>query len=111
MKTTSNSTVELLDHMGTDLSIVNAARVSFSKWQEEFTEGDLREFMCDFLVAYAEYRNQPPLLNASIARVVGKMIEYAGAYSKHVSDAPTAEELWDYEQDMKTHKWEARRDY
>ena len=78
---------------------------------EEFTEGDLREFMCDFLVAYAEYRNQPPLLNASIARVVGKMIEYAGAYSKHVSDAPTAEELWDYEQDMKTHKWEARRDY
>ena len=78
---------------------------------EEFTEGDLREFMCDFLVAYAEYRNQPPLLNASIARVVGKMIEYAGAYSKHVDDRVTEEDLWNYEQDMKTHKWEARRDY
>jgi hypothetical protein len=77
----------------------------------EFTEGDLREFICDFLVSYAEYRNQPPLLNASIARIVGKMIEYAGAYSKHVNDAPTPEELWDYEQDMKTYKWEARRDY
>lgn len=78
---------------------------------EEFTAGDLREFMCDFLVSYAEYRNQPPLLNASIARVVGKMIEYAGEYSKHVNDTPTAEDLWNYEQDMKTMQWENRRDY
>ena len=78
---------------------------------QEFTEGDLREFMCDFLVAYAEYRNQPPLLNAAIARVVSKMIEYAGAYSKHVDDRVTAEDLWNYEQDMKTDQWEARRDY
>ena len=78
---------------------------------EEFTAGDLREFMCDFLVSYAEYRNQPPLLNAAIARVVGKMIEYAATYSKHVDDRVTAEDLWNYEQDMKTMKWEARRDY
>lgn len=78
---------------------------------EEFTAGDLREFMCDFLVSYAEYRNQPPLLNAAIARVVGKMIEYAGEYSKHVKEEPTAEDLWNYEQDMKTMQWESRRDY
>ena len=78
---------------------------------QEFTEGDLREFMCDFLVAYAEYRNQPPLLNAAIARVVGKMIEYAGAYSKYVDDRITPEELRDYHEDMKTDQWEARRDY
>ena len=30
--------VELIDHMGTDLSIVNAARVSFAKLHEEFDE-------------------------------------------------------------------------
>lgn len=78
---------------------------------EEFTAGDLREFMCDFLVSYAEYRNQPPLLNASIARIVGKMIEYASEYSKYVDDTPTAEDLWNYEQDMKVDQWEARRDY
>jgi hypothetical protein len=78
---------------------------------EEFEYGDMKEFLADFLVAYAEYRNQPPLLNAAIARIIGKMIEYASAYSKHVDDRVTAEDLWNYEQDMKTHKWEARRDY
>jgi hypothetical protein len=39
------------------------------------------------------------------------MIAYASAYSKHVDDRVTEEDLWNYEQDMKTHKWEARRDY
>ena len=32
--------VELVDRMGSDLSVVNAARVSFGKRKEEFTEGD-----------------------------------------------------------------------
>ena len=32
--------VVLVDHMGSDLSVVNAARVSFGKRKEEFTEGD-----------------------------------------------------------------------
>jgi len=78
---------------------------------EEFEYGDMKEFLADFLVSYAEYRNQPVLLNASIARVVGSMIAYASAYSKHVDDRVTAEDLWNYEQDMKTDQWEARRDY
>jgi hypothetical protein len=78
---------------------------------EEFEYGDMKEFLADFLVSYAEYRNQPALLNASIARIVGSMIAYASAYSKHVDDRVTEEDLWNYEQDMKTHKWEARRDY
>lgn len=34
MKTTNKSTVELIDHMGSDLTIVNAARVSFDKESE-----------------------------------------------------------------------------
>jgi len=32
--------VQLVDHMGSDLSIVNAARVSFGKRKEAFDEGD-----------------------------------------------------------------------
>ena len=32
-------TVTLVDHMGSDLSVVNAARVSFAKVHEEFDEG------------------------------------------------------------------------
>lgn len=31
---------EYLDHMGDDLAVVNAARVSFAKWQKEFTGKD-----------------------------------------------------------------------
>jgi len=35
--------IELLDHMGNDLTVVNSARVSFDKWHEEFDDiGDLR---------------------------------------------------------------------
>ena len=32
--------IELIDHMGTDLTVVNAARVSFGKQKKEFTDGD-----------------------------------------------------------------------
>lgn len=32
--------VEVLDHMGTDLTVVNAARVSFGKWKDKFDEKD-----------------------------------------------------------------------
>ena len=31
--------VKLVDHMGSDLSVVNAARVSFAKEHKEFDEG------------------------------------------------------------------------
>lgn len=34
--------VELIDHMGTDLSVSNSARVSFSKWKDELEEGDTK---------------------------------------------------------------------
>ena len=35
-------TVELIDHMGSDLSVVNAARVSFSKESKELSDGDTK---------------------------------------------------------------------
>lgn len=36
----STSEISLVDHMGSDLSVVNAARVSFGKKKKEFTQGD-----------------------------------------------------------------------
>lgn len=40
--------VDYLDHMGKDLDIVNAARVSYDKYHEEFTDGDMG--LLNFLV-------------------------------------------------------------
>ena len=34
--------VELLDHMGDDLSVVNAARVSYAKWHDEYAANDTK---------------------------------------------------------------------
>ena len=34
--------VELIDHMGDDLTVVNAARVSFGKKKTQFDHGDLK---------------------------------------------------------------------
>ena len=36
----NDMSVELIDHMGSDLTVVNAARVSFNKNTEEFRKGD-----------------------------------------------------------------------
>jgi thymidylate synthase (FAD) len=49
MKTINKSSVELIDHLGNDLTIVNAARVSFdkeSKWEEQVfdTEEEAEQF-------------------------------------------------------------------
>ena len=45
----SVSEVSLIDHMGTDLTVVNAARVSFGKKKKEFTDGDAKliKFLAD----------------------------------------------------------------
>ena len=34
--------IELIDKMGSDLSVVNAARVSFNKKKSEFLQKDMR---------------------------------------------------------------------
>ena len=52
--------VKLIDSMGTDLSVVNAARVSFGKRKEEVTEGD------KFLIKYlAEHGHWSPFAHCS----------------------------------------------
>lgn len=37
-----SSSVEYLDHLGTDLTVVNAARVSFGRWKDVMDERDFR---------------------------------------------------------------------
>ena len=58
---TGKSTVELIDHMGSDLSVVNAARVSFGKRKETFTVSDVG------LIKYlAEHNHWSPFGHASM---------------------------------------------
>lgn len=53
--------VELLDYMGSDLTITNVARVSFNKWKEEFDSKDER------LINYlAEHEHTSPFRHNSI---------------------------------------------
>jgi len=53
--------VELLDYMGSDLTITNVARVSFNKWKEEFDSKDER------LIKYlAEHEHTSPFRHNSI---------------------------------------------
>ena len=49
----SNIEVDLLDHMGSCLSVVNAARVSFHKVSEEFKEGD--EKLINYLAKHKHF--------------------------------------------------------
>jgi thymidylate synthase (FAD) len=58
----TKQTVALLDHMGSDLSVVNAARVSFSKVSLEMTEADKK------LIKYlAKHDHWTPFAHTSIS--------------------------------------------
>lgn len=78
---------------------------------DQMTEGDLRENMCEFFNVWASNRHDPVALSSHLSRFIAGMIAYESAHSKYVDDTPTAEDLWNYEQDMKTMQWESRRDY
>ena len=49
----STTFVKLIDHMGSDLSVVNAARVSFGKRKEEVSKGD--EKLIGFLAKHGHW--------------------------------------------------------
>lgn len=69
--------VELLESMGTDLSVSNTARVSFGKWRDEFSDGDAKlisylashEHTSPFRHCYATFRCQAPIF---VARQLAK---------------------------------------
>jgi thymidylate synthase (FAD) len=52
--------VELIDHMGTDLSIVNAARVSLNKKSEFLPDGTLSEADTKLITYLAKHKHMSP---------------------------------------------------
>lgn len=70
--------VEYVDHMGSDLSVVNAARVSFNKVSTEFSEKDAK------LVGYlAKHNHWTPFGHTSISLRIKCPIFVARQLGKH----------------------------
>lgn len=70
--------VELVDYMGSDLSVVNAARVSFAKQAEEFSEKDGK------LIRYlAEHNHWSPFAHTSLQFRIKAPIFVARQLVKH----------------------------
>ena len=71
-------TVQLIDYMGSDVSVVNAARISFDKIKDEFDEQDER------LVNYlAEHNHWSPFAHTSIQVRVKAPFALARQLGKH----------------------------
>ena len=70
--------VELIDKMGTDLSVVNAARVSYAKEKEEFEESDER------LIRYlAEHKHWSPFAHTFLSFRIKAPVFVARQLVKH----------------------------
>ena len=74
----SLSEVSLIDHMGTDLTVVNAARVSFGKKKTEFTDGDEK------LIKYlADHNHWSPFGHCSVQFHIKAPVFVARQLVKH----------------------------
>ena len=86
--------VELLDHMGNDLDVVNAARVSFAKFKEEMDESDEK------LISYlAREDHWSPFAHTSLKFRVHAPIFVARQLAKHQVGAAWNEERRRYIKD------------
>lgn len=74
----SEMSVEYVDHMGSDLSVVNAARVSFAKVSEEFTDKD--EKLINYL---AKHNHWTPFAHAFVSLRIKAPIFVARQLVKH----------------------------
>jgi thymidylate synthase (FAD) len=74
----SKQEVALIDHMGSDLSVVNAARVSFHKVAEEFTDKDVK--LIDYL---AKHNHWTPFAHTSLSFRIKAPIFVARQLGKH----------------------------
>lgn len=86
----------LIDHMGSDLTVVNSARVSFNKHAEEFTQGDTR--LIKYLATHGHFtpfthpqitmRESVPIFVARqrFKHVIG--FSYNEVSRRYVDDAP-----------------------
>ena len=74
----SLSEVFLIDHMGSDLTVVNAARVSFGKKKTEFTDGDAK------LIKYlADHNHWSPFGHCSVQFHIKAPVFVARQLVKH----------------------------
>ena len=79
MKTTNKSTVEYIDHMGSDDSVVNSARVSFDKVASNYTKEQN-----DKLITYlAKHNHWSPFAHTSITLRVSAPLFVARQLVKH----------------------------
>lgn len=89
MKCENKSTVELIDHMGSDLTVVNAARVSFDKksWWEDMDGSDgwpqLKESDAKLINYLARHNHWSPFAHTSIQLRVTAPIFVARQLVKH----------------------------
>lgn len=74
----SSIKVELVDYMGSDLTVANVARVSFDKWKEEFDNKDER--LINFL---AKHRHETPFRHCQISVRCEAPIFIARQLGKH----------------------------
>ena len=70
--------VRLIDHMGSDLSVVNAARVSFGKKKDAFEPGDIK--LVDYL---AEHEHTSPFRHTALTLHVKAPIFVFRQWMKH----------------------------
>lgn len=79
MKTTNKSNVTYIDHMGTDNSVVNAARVSFDKHHTNYTEEGNKK-----LIQYlAKHNHWSPFAHTSIQLKIDAPLFVARQMVKH----------------------------
>lgn len=71
--------VKLVDHMGSDLKVVNAARISFDKWVNEMTPGDAK--LIHFL---AREDHLSPMRHSTMSFVVRAPLMIARQHFKYV---------------------------
>lgn len=83
MKTTNKSTVELIDSMGTDLSVVNAARVSFDKESDWYEENILKASDEKLINYLAKHNHWSPFAHTSISLRISTPIFVARQLGKH----------------------------
>lgn len=83
MNITNKSTVELIDHLGSDLTIVNAARVSFNKESDWYEVGNLQNKDEKLINYLAKHNHWSPFAHTSIQLRVSAPIFVARQLVKH----------------------------
>lgn len=72
----SQISVTYVDHMGGDLSVVNAARVSFDKYKEQFEDGDIK--LINYLARYehlSPFRHNQIQIRCSVPLFLSRQLQ------------------------------------